>query len=550
MNNSRMPSAFRNVRGKIRWLRRQKDQLFRHFTARCASLDFDSIETREWFVEALANLLNVETSALLFVQEDGNELVVYRASLQTPEWYYPIPYRWDQSLVENCRSRKNAPPSERSPLTSPAIFDEILSLDSANIQYVPVVYQNQALGGVILLNKQHGPFNTTDRDMIAEISTIIARSIYNSRLVKQLNVANAELEVSRSQLLHSRNTLRALFDSVPISIYIIDAEYNLSAVNMERARRTDCQPSQLVSEPCYKALFGREDVCPDCLVHLTFIKGQSINRVKRQWENDNEPLEWEIDTYPIFDGANRVIQAIVFEQDVTEKRRLEANLIRSEKLAAVGQLAAGIAHEINNPLTAILANAQMLQREIPEDDDRQELVDLISRAGSRASQVVRNLLDLARKEKFEFQPTDVNDTIRKSIELLQFEIAKRSVDLVFEPAEDLPMIRASQDHLEGVWINLLTNAMDALRNGQSSIQVSTRQVGSEVHVIVSDSGEGISPEALSRIFEPFFTTKSPGEGTGLGLSVVHRIIKQHGGMIHVDSEVNRGTQFTVALPIK
>jgi two-component system NtrC family sensor kinase len=244
------------------------------------------------------------------------------------------------------------------------------------------------------------------------------------------------------------------------------------------------------------------------------------------------------------------MQTIVFEQDVTEKRRLEANLIRSEKLAAVGQLAAGIAHEINNPLTAILANAQMLQREIPEDDDRQELVDLISRAGSRASQVVRNLLDLARKEKFEFLPTDVNETIRKSLELLQFEIAKRSVDLIFEPDENLPFVRASQDHLEGVWINLLTNAMDALSNGQKTIQVCTRHVGSEVHVIVSDSGEGIPPAALSRIFEPFFTTKSPGEGTGLGLSVVHRVIKQHGGMIHVDSQIDRGTQFTVALPIK
>jgi two-component system NtrC family sensor kinase len=409
---------------------------------------------------------------------------------------------------------------------------------------------NQPLGAVILLKKQSGVFTGNDQDMIAQLGNIIARSIYNSRLVKQLNVANAELEVSRSQLLHSRNTLRALFDSVPISIYIIDTEYTLNAVNMERARRTDQQPAQLVGEACYRALFQREDVCPDCQVHMTLMKGQNLNRVKRQWESDTEPLEWEINTYPIFDGADRVTQAIVFEQDVTEKRRLEANLIRSEKLAAVGQLAAGIAHEINNPLTAILANAQMLQREIPEDDDRQELVDLIARAGSRASQVVRNLLDLARKEKFEFQPTDVNETIRKSLELLQFEIAKRSVDLVFEPAADLPLVRASQDHLEGVWINLLTNAMDAMRNGHRHIQVTTRLVGSEVHVIVADSGEGIPREALPRIFEPFFTTKSPGEGTGLGLSVVHRVIKQHGGMIHVDSQAERGTQFTVALPLK
>ena len=550
MIKSRMPVSLMRVRSNLHRQRRKQDQLFRHFTARCASLDFNSIETREWFVEALANLLLVETAALLFVQEDGNELVVYHTGMERPEWYYPISYRWDQGLIENCRSRKAAGRVDPSPLTAPTIFDEILELDPARVFYTPVIYQRQPLGAMILIDKHGGQFALLDQDLVAQLATIISRSIYNGRLLKQLNVANAELEVSRSQLLHSRNTLRALFDSVPISIYIIDGEYNLSAVNMERARRTERQPSQLVGEPCYKALFGREDVCPDCQVHLTLIKGQNLHRVKRQWENDNESLEWDIDAYPIFDGANRVAQAILFEQDVTEKRRLEANLIRSEKLAAVGQLAAGIAHEINNPLTAILANAQMLQREIPEEDDRQELVEMILHAGSRASQVVRNLLDLARKEKFEFLPTDVNETIRKSMDLLQFEIAKRSVELTFEPSENLPLVRASQDHLEGVWINLITNAMDALQNGQNHIHIATRPVGNEVHVVVSDSGEGIPAEHLPRIFEPFFTTKSPGEGTGLGLSVVHRVIKQHGGMIHVDSQLNRGTQFTVVLPIK
>jgi two-component system NtrC family sensor kinase len=281
----------------------------------------------------------------------------------------------------------------------------------------------------------------------------------------------------------------------------------------------------------------------------TLFGGQNTSRNKRQWEPEGEPQEWEISTYPIQDDLNHVVQAILLEQDVTEKRRLEATLAQSEKLAAVGQLAAGLAHEINNPLTAIIANAQLLQRELPPDDDKQELVDLINRAGGRATQVVRNLLDLARKEQYEFLPVEVNDTLDKALQLLQHEIMARSINLLWEPSEDLPAVMASKDHLQGVWINLLSNAIDALENGHNDIRITTRHQGNEVRVLIADNGKGIPPERLTRIFEPFYTTKAPGRGTGLGLSVCHRVIKQHGGRILVDSQLGLGTQFTVILPV-
>jgi len=243
------------------------------------------------------------------------------------------------------------------------------------------------------------------------------------------------------------------------------------------------------------------------------------------------------------------VQAILLEQDVTEKHHLEGIIAQSEKLAAVGQLAAGVAHEINNPLTAIIANAQLLQRQLPPGDDMQESVELIAQAGARATQVVRNLLDFARKEEYHLAATDINETVQKALALAQHELLSRSIALDFEPDPDLPPIYASQDHLQGVWLNLLLNAVDAVQDGSGKIKVSTCQVGGEIRVAIADNGKGIPPERLARIFEPFYTTKAPGRGTGLGLSVCHRIVKQYGGHILVHSEVGKGSEFTVVLPI-
>jgi two-component system NtrC family sensor kinase len=285
-----------------------------------------------------------------------------------------------------------------------------------------------------------------------------------------------------------------------------------------------------------------------CRVRETFEDGRTTQRGDHRYTSEEAANDWEISTYPIPDEHEQVIQAILVEQDVTERRRLEAVLTQSEKLAAIGQLAAGVAHEINNPLTAIIANAQILHRELPPHSDLQESVDLISRAGARAAQVVRNLLDFARKEEVHLGRTDVNQTIERAIELIQHEIMARGIQLTFTPDPALPSILASQDHLQGVWLNLLLNAIDALDKSPAEIHIVTQRASGEIHIIVSDNGKGIPPDRLTRIFDPFYTTKAPGRGTGLGLSVSHRIIKQHSGRIAVESQLGAGSTFTVVLP--
>jgi two-component system NtrC family sensor kinase len=384
--------------------------------------------------------------------------------------------------------------------------------------------------------------------MLEWIANQTAENIHHQLTVRVLKAAAGSLRISRDQLLHSRNVLRALFDSFPDGLYIIDQQYQLTAVNMQRARRAGRHPNLLVGGRCYQILFNRKAPCPECHVLDTLKNGDTSTRTYRDKDMGGEILEWEIYTYPILDSESQVVQAIVLEQDITEKRRLELTLAQSEKLAAMGQWAASLAHEINNPLTAIIANAQLLKREIPPEDDKHELVDLIARAGERANHVVRNMLDLARKEEYMFGPTDINHTIRRSLEFLQHELAARSIHLFLESGEDLPLVNASPDHLQGVWLNLLTNAMDSIDRVSGEISLNTFARENEVYVVVEDNGQGIPPERLAHIFEPFYTTKAPGQGTGLGLPVCQRIIKQHGGRILVESQPGKGTKFTVILP--
>ena len=162
---------------------------------------------------------------------------------------------------------------------------------------------------------------------------------------------------------------------------------------------------------------------------------------------------------------------------------------------------------------------------------------------------MRDLLDFARRERFQVAPTELKDCSPPTLALMGPELGSRSISLQFDPAIDLPVINASQDHLQGVWLNLLINAIDAIDQGPGVITIKSRKVDNSIQVMVVDSGQGIPADQISRIFEPFYTTKEPGRGTGLGLSVCHQIVTRHGGQIRVSSQPGEGTTFTVILPL-
>jgi two-component system NtrC family sensor kinase len=358
------------------------------------------------------------------------------------------------------------------------------------------------------------------------------------------------LEAIQGQLIASRNTLRGLFDSSPASIYIVDLHYTVMAVNMSQADLAQRSPQVLVGEKCYYSLYQRKTPCPDCLVGKTMKSGETTRRMERRWDEDGSNREFEISTFPIRDDAGQIQQAFLFEEDITERQQMQASLAQSEKLAAVGQLAAGVAHEINNPLTTILANAQILQRKVPQHDaELHEMLDLIIQGSDRASQAVRALLDFSRHERYGRAPVDINQTIQRTVRFLRHELDSRSITLEFEAEKNLPVVIASQDHLQGVWLNLILNAIDAIHPGPGRIKITTCQIDDQVRITFSDDGRGIRPDHIQRVFEPFFTTKEIGHGTGLGLAVCHQIVSRHGGQIVVNSGPGEGATFSVHLPL-
>ncbi len=508
-------------------------------------------ELQARLMRSIYRFFQVEHGALILLDEDDHHLAIVKTLRNDAEWNYQVYLKNEPSLIGSCIERGETLVENQlqdHPSFNPDV-DVIRNTTVHNMLCSPLMIDEEVQGALVLYNKHQGNFDAYDQRLITTISKMISYTIYDIDLVQRLRIASAELEVSRWQLLQSRNTLRALFDNIPLSMYIVDGRYSLVAINLSRANRADKKPSELVGKKCYQALYGRDDPCPSCQVDRTLFGGEDTNRSAKEYLDDHHSLDWEISTYPIVGDNGEVRQAILIEDEVTERKRLEDHLLQSEKLAVVGQLAAGVAHEINNPLTAIVANTQLLQQEFGEDGEAREALELIEFAGSRAAKVVGNLLNLARKDQYEFRSADVNSLIKESLYLLQHEIKAHGVKMIFQSGEDLPLLQMSKEQIKGVWTNLIINAIDAQKGQQTKeIRINTSADDEFVYVTIADRGPGIEPEKMKRIFEPFYTTKVAGEGTGLGLTICQRVIKQHGGHIAVDSEVGKGTQFTVQLP--
>jgi len=228
----------------------------------------------------------------------------------------------------------------------------------------------------------------------------------------------------------------------------------------------------------------------------------------------------------------------------------QQELLHKEKLASMGQLAAGVAHEINNPLGTILLFAEAMHKDTPENDPRRDDLRMIVNETTRCKNIVADLLNFARQQEMLAQETDVHKLLERVIEEMCRQPSFGGLEIVRNFSPDLPTIQADADQLQQVFINLLNNAAEAIEGG-GTITLTTRSVnGYWVEIKVSDTGYGIPEEHLSKLFTPFFTTKPPGKGTGLGLSIVYGIVKMHRGQITVQSQVGRGTSFTVTLPVQ
>jgi PAS domain S-box-containing protein len=253
---------------------------------------------------------------------------------------------------------------------------------------------------------------------------------------------------------------------------------------------------------------------------------------------------------PLSDEKGNIEGVVLSGQDVTNLKRLEEQLIQAEKLAAMGQMLAGVAHELNNPLTAILGVTELLRERGGTDEPTKRQLELTHRQARRAARIVQNLLEFSRPASPQKKPLEVQTLLDRTLQLHEHSLRRNNIQIDFNAPAGLPGVIGDANQLIQVLLNLVTNAEQAIREVRESgrIQIRAARIGNQVTITVQDDGVGIRPEAFPRIFDPFYTTKRPGGGTGLGLSICMSIIREHGGNIEAESLPAGGSAFTIYLP--
>lgn len=345
------------------------------------------------------------------------------------------------------------------------------------------------------------------------------------------------------------STIDALVDP----LVIVNKNYEIQKSNVAMAKIAGKEVKQIVGQKCYEVFSARKSPCPGCKLGSSFKSNESSSF---ELEGVRGDRFYEVSSQPQV-GTDGTIEGVVHVyRDRTEQKKMQEQLAQQDKLASIGLLAGGIAHEINNPLGGILIFSQMLLREIPKDSPHYEDVFEIEAATQRCKAIVESLLDFARQNPVNAKKTEefnVADAIKTAVRFGKVAIKKPgSVEIIEKFKDDSHFMKVDRNKIIQVFLNLIQNAIQAMPDGGTlTIKASTywKDALPWGQFIVEDTGVGIPPEHLSRIFDPFFTTKDPGEGTGLGLALVYGFVQDLGGRMWVESAVNEGSKFFVELPL-
>lgn len=352
------------------------------------------------------------------------------------------------------------------------------------------------------------------------------------------------------ELLKIKREWEVTFSAVTDLLVFINRDYEIQRVNQAAADFFTMPENEIIGSKCYTLFYGRESKCKPC------IGDQVLDSQKTAYLQSRTRYNRVLDifAYPAFTEDNNPYGVTYYAKDVTR-------LIDSIKLVSMGEMSAGVAHELNSPLTAIVGNSQLLLRETSPDEPHYQLIKDIHNSGIRCQRIIKNLLTFSRQEEFSFEEVDLNEVVKNAIALAGYQIEKSKIELLVELDPKIPKLKGSENGIEQIIVNLLLNAKDAVGdrlqgNGKDSkkgvIGISTKlhPDKSLALVEVSDTGCGIREEDIPQIFNPFYTTKQSGKGTGLGLSVSLGIAQTHGGLIDLETKSGEGSKFSLILPLE
>ena len=342
-------------------------------------------------------------------------------------------------------------------------------------------------------------------------------------------------------IIESKKRLMAVFDGIMSPMTITDLDHNIVMVNKATASLFDENIQRLLGRKCYEAFRHGSEPCHNCPVSETIRTGDPSHRLST---NPVVHRTLEEYTYPIFDASGNLSLIIDYGIDVTDKIKMERQLVQADKMASLGTLAAGIAHEIRNPMATINLNTQILLRDLELDEEHQVYMLDIQKEVKKIERIISEILEFSKPKPAHLVETNINDVVLSVHELTRVQLRKKDLKVHFRLNDSLPSVLIDPAQISQVVINLAINGMQAMPDGGDLAIATQRDSRSRrVELVVSDTGVGIPQENLDKIFDPFFTNKP--EGTGLGLAIARQILEKNQASINVSSKVGEGTVFRI-----
>jgi PAS domain S-box-containing protein len=507
--------------------------------ARDLSTDLDLPRLADRLVTRITETLVIDRIALMVGDEAGNAFRPIRAEGFVGD---PPPLPFDSGIGARVRGGHHVALDDPAALRR-AGSDEVEYWRAQGVHdIIPCVSKQTGIAVLALGRKERGePLSSEDMALLVAVAAQVATAIENGRLYQQLKAQAEQVE-------RMRQSNENILESLDNGLAVVGADRRVIRWNRALEQVTGIPRREAVGQ-------GLADLLGASLVEAieTVGGGAALYRVPLTLARAHAETGRLVDVVVVplqgIDGADAEGSIIVFE-DVTSRARLEEQLQISDKMASIGLLAAGVAHEVNTPLTGISSYTQMLLDRADPEDPQTKLLEKIERQTFRAAKIVNGLLTLSRggPSSNERAPVDLNTVINDVLSLLEHQFRAVNIQVRRDLSDVPPIVVGTEHKLQQVFLNLFINARDAMPRG-GWLSITTRASSGWATAEVGDTGAGIPAEHLSRIYDPFFTTKPLGQGTGLGLSITYGIVGEHEGTISCDSRPGEGTRFTIALPL-
>jgi signal transduction histidine kinase len=439
------------------------------------------------------------------------------------------------SVQQDCRQSMQSQVQDLSGSICQALGGALSSVsepDGTSFLNIPMSCRGRVLGVLSFADLEQSLLTQEQQELVLSVG-------------RQVGIAVESLR-DLQRLMQNKELLQTVFDGITDLLMLLDWEGRIKMVNQAYLHRYGVEFGDVQDLPCYEVHAGLMQLCPDCALGQVV---QSASASSQEITCSSGEV-FLVHFYPILDETGEVQSVIRYAREISEQKKVEQKIQHAEKLVALGQLASGVAHEINNPLGIILCYVDLLKRQLQDLPQGEQDLGVIEKQANNCKHIVTDLLQFARGQESSKEPAQINRIVQEVAQMLGHKLKRNHIQLELDLEPGLPEVRLNADKIKQVLVNLLLNALHAV-GGQGLIQISTglEPDRDRVWAAVWDNGPGVEESIKGRIFEPFYSTKRTGEGTGLGLAVSYGIVQEHGGEISLESEQGDWTRFTVYLPL-